>query len=346
MALKYPLLCVSHTVSGTATCVIYGDGAERTITVPEGRYWTDPVYSGMTSASDAPDLATQIVYLVEAITGNDWNVQYSSASVPAGIGYQMEVIATGAAQWQTRGGHASTTEPGRKVLARLGWNRLANDPSSGPGDDVTPDNDIVVGIWYQGRGVVASDEEDQTGFAGVNHSADRTAYAHVFGSPLRSVRLSFGAVTGTLARKRALTSGYDVSFERHIAEFLLQGEAVRYYADQAAQHRFVTAAVSATDTSISLSSAISSGTLPNGAMFWLDGERMRLKSGQGTTTLTVWRPEPVAHVKYSPLSTDFVCTYVADAEGGESSIEHFFPKRRAVNQDRWDITASLVRAAA
>jgi hypothetical protein len=77
---------------------------------------------------------------------------------------------------------------------------------------------------------------------------------------------------------------------------------------------------------------------------WIDGELMTVTNVDSSTQVTVDRFNPVAHGKFAPVSTSFVATYALDNDGGNANAQGFSARRRAYNQDRFDVSIPLVRA--
>jgi hypothetical protein len=98
--------------------------------------------------------------------------------------------------------------------------------------------------------------------------------------------------------------------------------------------------MTATDGACTVNAAINTF---NDTMICIDGEWCDVVAGAGTANMTLIRDQPVAHPKWSPVSTQFVGTYVLGTSGGNVNMRGYNPQRVAVNQDRWDLDIALDR---
>jgi hypothetical protein len=132
-----------------------------------------------------------------------------------------------------------------------------------------------------------------------------------------------------------------MSFERCIWTPASTGEKIRYYKNVNATRTYLTVALTATATSCTLASTTG---IVAGETIWIDGEPAYVQTVSSGTVLALVRHEPVAHAIYSPVSDDFVATYILANSGGDASMEGYFPQQRAPNQDRWDFDVVLEAA--
>jgi hypothetical protein len=347
---KIPLLCCSHTVKGTATISVLADAPTGafTVTVPEGRYWTDPFVGALGGEGGSPavattDLIARIAYLMDAATTGAASVFASTYG--GGLTYSYfyrSSIEDTASQviWQFRGGNASTTTAGKKILGRIGFNKYADEPAARAADNISID--CVGGVWTPNRGESGDVDEPSDAFGGTNRSAGGVAYPFSYGDelPRRTIRLQ--SLPGVLARWRDPgASEDDFSFENLIKPYLLLGERLRYYADRSATATYLTAALSAT----AVSASVKHTTVATNDWICIGGEWCKVTAGGGTTTLTLRRPRAVAHAIYTPVSLDFVADYALDADGGGISMRSFTPERTSNAADYWDIDIPLVRTS-
>lgn len=345
---KIPLLCCSHTVKGTATININADApvGAFNITVPEGRYWTDPFQTpgeGATPITSTTDLLARIAYLLDAATTGAGSA--FTATVGAGLTYSNFYrgnLDDSASQvlWQFRGGNASTTTVGRKILKRIGVNQFADEAAATDYTVACPDT--LGGIWSPDRGESGDVDESSDAFGGTNRSAGSVAYPYTYGDELPRRLVRMVSIPAVLARWRDPgASEFDYSFENLIKPYLLIGERVRYYANRSSVITYLTAALTATATSASVKHT----TIATNDWICIDGEWCKVTAGGGTTTLTLRRPNAVAHAIYSPVSDDFVATYALDGDGGNVSMRAWTPERPANYVDFWDIDIPLVRSS-
>ena len=350
MAVTLPRFAVSHTVTGTCTCMWNNAaGTPQTLTVPAARYWTDPLYTGLTVAASSPDLLKEIAYLVtNVLAGADLTCTYEEASDLEGI-YQGRIVQPEAAK--PRGDNASNTASGRLVYRRLGIDPVRGYP-------VTPaatfDTQIIQGVWTPTRGEAGDLDEHQDGYGSVERAFDGTAYTIDIGDPQPRRLVELPALAAAETRRRAVFpdidelgagSAYrDYSFETLVWPWLARGELVRYYADQSAGSTYLTTAMTATSTQ-AVFDANATGFAAN-VPVCIDGEWVYLDSLSAGTTWNLWRTSktPVAHANYSPASTAFVATYALDDSGGNVNRGGYSPSRRGPADDRHDLAIALVRA--
>lgn len=346
MAPTFPLLVASHTVRGTCTVGIINDGgSSATITVPEGVYWTDPLIGFIGSPfSGTVDLAGQIGYLIDqAITPDTISAAYTlSAEGIAKTAWDYD-SGTGSTAFRPAG---ANTE-GLRIYPRIGASRSATST----GFSATYEAGIVHGVW----GPETRPERDMASWAQgalesmtvVNRGFDGATWAHSVGQPLRRRTMRFELVPAAYARNetglRNIGQGSidnDTTFETLMWRYLSDGEMVRVYSDRNATVRYLTSAMTATATTAAVSG--SGAGLSDGETIWIDGEECYIISGGGTSTLTLDRPNPVAHPIYAPVSDAHVATYVLDNDGGNAGIGLLDLTRRAYNNPRYDIEIPLV----
>lgn len=342
-------LCVSHTVTGTASLRINrSTGAGFTITVPSGTYWTDPVYGTALVQTSSPCLLGEIAQLlIDAMTGVPltWTKAYVTTAV-AGI-YQARHDTSETARWRME--NAAATAAGRLVARRIGVDPVRAYPEAAA-DPV--DTMLCCGIWEAGRVESADvDEVQDLDTGGVTISDDGTAYALYTGDPTSRRVLSLAGVSSALTRRRARfpdikdlsSTYYDTSYETLIHQWTRRGEKIRLYEDSSKTFTYLTAAVTATDTTITVASTTG---FASDTTVCVDGEWMALISLSSGTTWNVRRHDPVAHSNYAPVGVAaFVATYLLDNDGGNVNRGSFAPARRAYNDDRFDLSVALVRSA-
>lgn len=344
-----PRICMSHTVKGTATIRVTideppeGGAAGFDITVPEGRYWIDSLYAAEYTATSI-DLLGTFVRLINAQTSDPdafSGTYYDTSLTYDGFARSYITQNAIAATLQINAGHANTTAAGREVLKRLGFDSLADNPVALDAD-VFGIYDLLIGLWKSDRGESGNIDEFSDGFGVTNRSAGGVAYPYVFGLPLPRRTVSLLELPAALARWRGVASGFDYSFERHVKAPLMAGEFMRYWADDAATQTYLSAAMTAASTTAS----VTSGTgLADNEWIVIDGEIAKITSGGTTTTLTLFRPHPVAHAIKAPVSDAWVATYALDNDGGGVSMGEWRPVRRDFYTDFWDVIVPLVRTA-
>lgn len=319
------------------------------ITIPEGLYWTDPVYSNIgVGVSTDVCLLGRIAYLLTQITNtvdtNTFEKSYGSAgSYSAGLRtFTLFTTAlTDSLRWQMA--DSACTAEGRRTARRLGISQLANDPTAAL---ICNTGRPIGGIWQPDRGEAGDIDNVQTGFGSVHQAYDGTIYTTDVGEPMHSRVVTIDGLPAGYARTRArvldlAASGYDYSFESVVWPWISRGEMVRYYADASdATSTYLDTAMTATTTTAKINTAIITA---NNTPICIDGEWMLVTSGANTTTLTVYRENPVAHVKFAPASTSFVGTFALAADGGNVNRSGYRPRRRALNDDRWDLNIALVQ---
>lgn len=339
MASKIQRWCVSQTVKGTATINLYDGTTAFNITIPEGVYWCDPVYGTM-ATSAAPSLYGQFAYQINANVTLSCTIDGVDTAGPAaynfkGVDYN---ITGGAAAVYAR--PANCTTEGIRLLKALslGAFKTATSTSYPAG--------FMEGFWRPNQGEYGSQQEQYESMSGTVRSFSGVAYGFRIGNQLRKRVIRFSGLpqalvwsSGVVQYGWGATIG-DFSFESNIWKYASRGESVRVYDDESATHTYLSAAMTATAVSASVASG--SGISDN-TMIWIDGEQVYVEGGGGTTTLTVARPNPVAHSAYAPVSTDRVATYLLDNDGGQASMGEYAASRRAYNQTRYDLDVPLVR---
>lgn len=341
MAIKMPRLCQGLVVTGTTNINFLGNITSYTVSIPQGTYWNDPIYSSVT-ASDNPDALGQLRYLIDAI---DTGATYTSAWVAPTVDgdfncYKDNYISRSAGTFNIRGSNAGTNTAGQRFLRFVGY-----DGGSDYGSFTVNYPNMGTAIYDPLRGESGDMEETSTGFGTTGRTVGGVAYGYDVGAPLLS-RMITMTMPGKNVRRRANSaspSAYVMTdFESLMWPWLSRGNPVRYYADgkTAANSTYLTAAMTATSTTCTTSAVLPTSYR---AQICIDGEWCRVQAGAGTTTLTLLRDQPVAHGAYAPISTDFVGTYVLAQSGGNINMRGFNPSRRAVNQDRYDMAIALDR---
>ena len=338
MAGKVQRWCVSHTVKGTATIRVTDGVANADTTIPEGVYWSDPVY-GSLMTSVAPSLYGKFAYLLDAnATAVCALTEASLGSVFYNFRTAKYTVTGGLGDWWVSA--AGCTTEGLRLLKPLCL-RPMNDTS------VLLDGEIISyteGCWRANQGEYGSEQEQAENMGATTRSFSGYGYGFRIGEPLRRRLIRFSGLPHAFTWNTSITvynqSQFDYSFQSNVWNYLARGEMVRVYDDESATHTYLSAALTATATSVSVASG--SG-ISNSTKIWIDGEPVIVTSGGGTTTLKVERPFPVAHSIYAPVSTDRVATYVLDNDGGNANMGEFTAERRAYNQTRYDLDVPLLR---
>lgn len=339
MAITYPLFCASHTVRGACTVgIVRGTGANSTITVPEGVYWSDPLTAG-----HGTDLLTKVKTLVDAVDGGSYYMAAQYSGPVVGDGFYLTY-------WEATGGGAGKFRPaganteGLRVYQRLGVSRTRNSTLFA--------NQLFggypYGVWTPGNRaeLMPSWAHTQDNNAASSASWGGRAWAYSTGEPTKRRLVELNQVNRAYVKPEdgvvsGLESGdSDQTFETLLWPYLARGEMVRVYSDRDATTTYLTADCSASATTVSVASG--TGILDD-AVFWLDGERMSVVSGGGTATLTVERPDAWAHDAGAPVSLGHVATYMLDSDGGDVSMGGFTSQRRGSNQTRYDMAIALVQ---
>lgn len=336
----YPLLCASHTVRGTCTIgTIRGTGANATITLLEGVYWTDPFTAGHNS-----NIIEAVKDLLEAADPGTYGMEAS---------YLPQTFGRYTSFWEATGGGTGKFRPaganteGLRVYQRLGVSRTRDSATT---FGATVEGGAVYGVWAPGnRAEVmpswAHTQDNNT--ASSNQAWGGRSWSYSTGEPVRRRLMELQQVDRAYVKSETglinvgtVDDDDDFSFETLMWPYLARGEMVRVYSDRSATTTYLTADVSASATSI----AVASGTgIANGDTIWLDGERIWVVSGGGTATLTVERPDAWAHDSGAPVSKAHVATYVLDEDGGDVNIRSFTSARRGSNQTRYDMSIALVQ---
>jgi len=337
-----PLLVCSHTVRGT--CTIGWTGAQtsspETTTLPVGVYWNDPIYG--TSKTLAYSLQGKVAALMDVEEGGSiWTI---TPNPPPFIGFWDEAAGFGGGTITP----ATCNAEGKRVLQRLGLS-----PSTSTLVNGTYDTGFYHGIWspYDGTN---SRKERNTSFPDVPRERggaligfNRRSWPATIGTGSGSRVIVLDTVWRDLVRdevgrvNRGTDSDSDHTLFTLFWKWASRGEFVRVYSDKDATKTYVTAAVTAAATSIS----VASGTgIANDDVIWLDGERMLVTSGGGTTTLTVERPAAVAHPAGAPVSKAPVATYTLATDGGNVNLTMFEPERRRTSSPFYNVAIALVGA--
>jgi hypothetical protein len=323
-----------------------GDGAADTITVPEGLYWNDPVYGG---SQLTYSLQGRVAALMDAEEGAAyWTVSPTGAGGSSGIVSWTETVELNLSDITP----ATCNAEGKRVLQRLGLSpSRVTTPFEGSWDGGAPE-----GLWDTGDNNGNYRAERNVTFPGVQRERGGVlvgfsgrAWPATVGAEEERRVITLEAVPRVAVRDEvgAVNVGYsggpsdDFTLYTLFWRWASRGELVRVYSDKDATKTYVTSAVTEAATTIS----VASGTgLANDDVIWVDGERMLIISGGGTTTLTVERPNATTHSAGAPVSDAHVATYALDADGGNVNLLDFAPVRRAYNDPRYDVEIALVRA--
>lgn len=329
MAGKIQLWCVSHTVKGTCTFRV-SDGGGNDITIAEGVYWTDPVYT--TSTIPTVCALAQTTIMLDSELGGTRTKAYTATSTPFASFYTAGIDNTTVT---FAGTHANNTAEGRRWLMRIGAGNFVDIGSDEMG--------VMQGIWTPVQGEYGDQQEHPESLASVVRSYAGTAYSFRIGDPITSRLIKFSG----LAERLVWANGYsnaqglqtslsDYSFETHVWNYLQRGEKVRIYDDKTATRTWLNAAM----TTTSQTATVASGSgISDNTVIWIDGEKVYVVSGGGTSTLTLARDNPIAHSVYAPVSTDRVATYVLHSD----DMGEYMPARRAHNQARYDLDVRLLK---
>lgn len=344
-----PLFCCSHTVSGdckivfeTSTASAMTSPSTLTATITDGAVlWTDPLYGYWVNGSDTPSLVQRLAYQMDAVDGSDtYGALYSGANNKADV-RQAYIYNGGTRYFRFRLDSSTSTTAGRLVARRLGIRQTANDPATGTQEFYSK---AAFGIWSPDRGEAGDIDTEQAGRGYTRQAFDGTLYTTQIGDPTHRRTVTLRGLPSSYARRRGAPadlslSVYDHSFESYIWPWLARGELLRYYADGSATKTYVTNAVTSAENTISV---FSNDGLSTNTSIWVDGERMTI-TGISGTTITVFRDNPRAHVKYAPVSTAFVGTFAIDDGGGNVNRSGYRPARRGLDDDRFDLEISLVQ---
>jgi len=349
-----PLFVVSHTVRGTCTVGFRDtDGATaRTVTVPEGVYWTDPVYgtdvrtdyclaskvfSLINTADASSDLAKTVVFAATSTATLDDQpyVEYGDLNYIAGPDLRITPSTSNAA--------------GVEVLTRLGFNPSAStDINAAASAPVT----VAHGYWWprdrQERNTSWVERKDVIG--STLRGIGGYAWPYTLGDIGRSRTVVLEAVDRRWVDDEVgyANSGVedvagdlrDISCFNLMWRWAARGELVRVYSDVTATRTYITSAITSTSTSCVVDSATG---ITDGSVIWIDGEKV-IVNGIAGTTLTLIRPFAVAHPAGSPVSTAHVATYALAQDGGNINASIYEPVRRGPAIPTYDMEISLVRA--
>lgn len=336
----YPLFCASHTVRGTCTLgTIDGTGANSTVTIPEGVYWTDVATQGHA----ASNLWSKVNALIDADDGGAYGMSVTCSAQSLGR-YSMSWDASISSSGKFR--PAGANAEGLRVYQRLGVSRTTNSPVT---FFQTVEGGPPYGVWTPGnRAEVMPSWTHTQGNSGTSGEAwGGKAWTFSVGEPSKRRLIQLNQVDRGRVKIEDgsinigdVDTDNDYSFETLLWPYLARGEMVRVYSDRDVTATYLTSDVTATATTLPI--ALGTG-IANGDTIWLDGERIYVVSGGGTSTLTVERPDPWAHDAGAPLSLAHVATYVLDEDGGDVNIRGFTSQRRGSNQTRYDMSIALVQ---
>lgn len=339
MAIIRPLLCVSHTVRGTATIAVEQSAGIDTIVVPEGMYWTDP--KGLNSAKDLLKVFADLFFDTFGAP-NGLASSYSPTSITTnGLGYWAYYEPVGAfTDHKTYFGNALTTTEGRRLARRLGLPVL-NDSTVLNGDF-----GVIEGVWSPSLAEFGSMQRPHyDGVGGLNPSWDGHVFPYSVGETLRRYKLRFdGLVEAEVWSKGLVQAGTNatnhLALETVLFKHLRRGELLRLYENRDATSTYTTVAM----TALSITCTVAASGYVTGDIIWVDGECMRVTgTSGGGVVLAVERDDPVAHPAYAPVSEAFVGTFALDESGGEVNIAGFDPKRREHYDSRQDVDITLVQ---
>ena len=333
--MSIPRFATSLTVASSAT--IFVDGTvtgSAAVTVAAGTYWLDQIYGTTVAAGSLCALSA----LCTAIEAEGYACD-KSFTIKENCTVTLDPSSTRTIQIQPQ--NANTNAAGRDFLRRLGFNVVRNSPAAVA---TTITSGSMIGIWNPDRGESGDIDETLDAYAAATRTSGGRAYATSFGIPLYRREVTFQGLGGTHTKQRAGQSPNGtatVAFESLLWEPLVRGELVRYYADSTATSTYLTVAMTATANELTVASTTGFAAAET---IWVDGELMTCINVQSGTVLEVDRYNPVAHSAYAPVSESFVATYALDNDGGNANAQGFSSKRRAHNQDRFDVVIPLVRA--
>jgi len=319
------------------------------VTLPEGVYWTDPVYG----RADLPYcLASALFALINAADGDAVLTKAAAPNPTTGStliappAYEYEDT-TYSAPNALRVTPSTANTAGREVLTRLGFppgTETDFAPFRGPG--------VVHGFWWprdrQERN--ASWVERKSTMGSVLRSPSGLAYPYTVGGIGKTRNVVLERVQRDWVENETgkINTGFDddlsaladTSCFTLFWQWAARGELVRVYSDTSAPRTYLTSAMTATDTTCVVAGATG---LAEGVVIWIDGEKCII-SGVAGVTLTVIRPEPVAHPAGAPVSTAHVATYALADDGGNVNQLDFMPQRVAPAVPYYDMDIALVRA--
>lgn len=340
MSLKIPQFCVSHTVRGTCTIVINStsDG-NKTITVPEGTYWVDPLFVLAFTASGDTRLHQVLGALIDTALGaaTSWSLAAVSG-YPTGFWTLKATLSAQPLDFKFVG--ASCNDEGRRLLHALGVDGGNNDPSANPASPASVTWTWPAHTWCPGRGDTsnATDEPSQYGVGTSLRLYGGSSTAFNLGRPQKRRAVRHTLLPGYLIHERTTYPG--ASFMELVWPFIAAGEQVRYYADKSCTVARLDGAITASQGTIIPGNVFGLNTA--GQIIWVDGEPMLVVSESGGV-LTVRRNPALAkaHASWVPVASDFVGSYVLDAD----SMKGIRPARSASRADIWDLDFDMVRSA-
>lgn len=341
MAIVRPLLCVSHTVRGSCSINVEIDTGDDDLVIPEGQYWTDPfgynnakdlvsVFAGLFASLFAGTNGLNGAYEPAAPTGGSTNARLYNAYYEHSAAFAAHV---------TYGSNAATTDEGRRALRRLGLPVLTTSAV------LEGSFGVIEGVWGPSLAEFGTLQRPQFGGTGsLNPTWDGHVFPYGVGEALRRYLLRLdGIPENEVWQKGQVQHGNSYlrgPFESLIYRHLRRGELLRLYEDRDTTCGYVTAAMTKTATTFT----VSTGGLAVNDHVWVDGECMRVTGVSGGVNITVERDEPVAHPAYAPFSEAFVGTFALDDSGGDMNMEMFNPKRREHFDSRQDLDLPLVQA--
>ncbi len=351
-----PLIIASHTVNAGCTVGIREtDGVtSSTITVPRGFYWLDPTYGTTDGGENVPcNLARVLRGLLLALDAAiDLDPSYGVATSIATLGNtpNLELInqAYGGPGAEFEFLPSTSSAEGKRLLGRFGLNTtIATEVSAS----------VVIGppagIWWPGAraernishpGVPSIIGSVFTGGGGA-------AFPHTVGDPMVRRMLTLETVERDRVQDEygRINSGVedeasdvrDYTFRTLIWDWARRAELLRIYSDATAYRSCITTALDAETDTVDMTDTSGVGS---GFVHWIDGEKV-LVIGKTGTTLTIKRPNPVAHPAGAPISSAHVGTYALAPTGGNINQLVFNPARNSYNSPNYGMEIALIETS-
>lgn len=335
MTVKIPQFCVSHTVRGTCTVGLNStsDGA-KTVTVPAGTYWIDPMMTVNFTNGDDRRLHMVLGALIDTALGaaTTWSL---AATTPAGF-YNLK--ATFQSQpLDFRFTPSTCNDEGKRLLASLGVNPYADEPAANPASPASVTWGGYARTWCPTRGDAENvDETDHEGYGITVPLAGASGAAFSTGKPRRGRMCNFTVLPAYLVVPSSTYPGAD--FMGMVWTALSQGEAVRYYAANTCTVTRLDGTITATAGTFIPGSV--SGLNTTGQVLWIEGEPMVVASESGGIITARRNPTlAITHASFIPVASDFVAEYVLN----KSAMGGINPVRRSPKGSFWDLTFGLTR---